>query len=71
MNLANKITLARIFLVPVFLIVLLTEIPEYGSLLAAIIFIVAASTCLLYTSLIVFQILWAWLFILQLEQFYM
>ncbi len=44
MNLANKITLARIFLVPVFLIVLLTEIPEYGSLLAAIIFIVAAST---------------------------
>lgn len=44
MNLANRLTLARIFLVPVFMIILLTRIPKYGDFLAAIIFIIAAST---------------------------
>ncbi|MGI6712825.1 MAG: CDP-diacylglycerol--glycerol-3-phosphate 3-phosphatidyltransferase [Bacillota bacterium] len=44
MNLANRLTLARIFLVPIFMIILLTRIPKYGDYLAAIIFIIAAST---------------------------
>lgn len=44
MNLANKLTLARIFLVPIFMIILLTRIPKYGDFLAAIVFIIAAST---------------------------
>lgn len=43
MNLANKITIARIFLVPVFMIFLLSKIP-YGITIAAIIFIIAALT---------------------------
>lgn len=43
MNLANKITLARIFLVPVFLLILSIKIP-YGDFLAAAVFILAAST---------------------------
>lgn len=43
MNLANKITIARIFLVPVFMIFLLAKIP-YGITIAAFIFIVAALT---------------------------
>lgn len=44
MNLANKVTLARIFLVPIFMLILLTRIPKYGDYLAALIFIIAAST---------------------------
>lgn len=44
MNLANKITVARIFLVPVFMLVLLTRIPMYGDYLAALVFVIAAST---------------------------
>ncbi|MGF7185752.1 CDP-diacylglycerol--glycerol-3-phosphate 3-phosphatidyltransferase [Desulfitispora alkaliphila] len=43
MNLANKLTLMRIFMVPIFMIVLLTRIP-YGQFIAAFIFILAAST---------------------------
>ncbi|TCO79884.1 CDP-diacylglycerol--glycerol-3-phosphate 3-phosphatidyltransferase [Marinisporobacter balticus] len=43
MNLANKLTLARIILVPIFMIVLLNKIP-YGMYIAAIIFTIAAIT---------------------------
>ncbi len=43
MNLANKITVARILLVPVFLYFVLENIP-YGTYIAAAIFVVAAST---------------------------
>ncbi len=43
MNLANKLTLLRIFLVPIFMFVLLIRIP-YGEYIAAVIFIIAAST---------------------------
>lgn len=43
MNLPNLLTMARIFLVPVFLFAILTRLP-YGHLLAAGIFIVAAIT---------------------------
>ncbi|MCT4564119.1 MAG: CDP-diacylglycerol--glycerol-3-phosphate 3-phosphatidyltransferase [Maledivibacter sp.] len=43
MNLANKITIARILLVPVFMFFLLTKIP-YGVAIATIIFIIAALT---------------------------
>lgn len=43
MNLANKLTLSRIFLVPIFMIVLLIRIP-FGEYIAAFIFIIAAST---------------------------
>lgn len=43
MNLANKLTLSRIFLVPVFMFVLLTRI-RFGEYIAAAIFIIAAST---------------------------
>ncbi|MCT4606784.1 MAG: CDP-diacylglycerol--glycerol-3-phosphate 3-phosphatidyltransferase [Marinisporobacter sp.] len=43
MNLANKLTIARILLVPVFMIVLLNKIP-YGMYIAAGIFIIAAIT---------------------------
>lgn len=46
MNLANKLTLFRIFLVPVFMVFLLVDI-TYGSTIAAIIFIVAALTDML------------------------
>jgi CDP-diacylglycerol---glycerol-3-phosphate 3-phosphatidyltransferase len=45
LNLANSITIARILLVPVFLLILLSGIPEpYGDLLAAAVFILAAAT---------------------------
>ncbi len=43
MNLANKITIARILLVPIFMVFLLAKIP-YGVTIASIIFIVAALT---------------------------
>ena len=43
MNLANKITLLRILLIPVFLVILLGNFPM-GQYIAAIIFIVAACT---------------------------
>jgi len=43
MNLANKITIARILLVPIFMVFLLAKIP-YGVTVASIIFIVAALT---------------------------
>ena len=43
MNLANKLTLSRIFLIPLFMLVLLIRIP-FGEYLAALIFIIAAST---------------------------
>ncbi|CDF57966.1 CDP-diacylglycerol--glycerol-3-phosphate 3-phosphatidyltransferase [Thermobrachium celere] len=43
MNLANKITITRIFLVPVFLFFLLVKMP-YGNLTATSIFIIAALT---------------------------
>lgn len=43
MNLANKITISRILLVPIFMIFLLSDIP-YGLTVASIIFIVAALT---------------------------
>ena len=43
MNLANKITIARIFIIPIFIIFLLGEF-SYSNYLAAIIFNIAAST---------------------------
>lgn len=43
MNLANKLTILRILLVPVFMIFLLNKIP-YGVPIAAGIFIIAAIT---------------------------
>jgi len=44
MNLANKLTMARILLVPLFMFVLLVDLIPYREYLAAAIFIVAAST---------------------------
>jgi len=43
MNLANRLTMLRIFLIPIFMFFLLVRIP-YGDIIAAIVFIVAAST---------------------------
>lgn len=44
-NLANAITIARIFLIPVFLVLLLSGIPyPYGDFAAAAVFILAAAT---------------------------
>ena len=44
-NLANIITIARILLIPVFLVLLLSGIPEpYGDIAAAVVFILAAAT---------------------------
>jgi CDP-diacylglycerol--glycerol-3-phosphate 3-phosphatidyltransferase len=43
MNLANRLTMLRIFLIPVFMFFLLVRIP-YGDIIAAFIFIFAAST---------------------------
>lgn len=43
MNLANKLTMLRIFLVPVFLIFFATDIP-YGTFIATFIFIIASIT---------------------------
>lgn len=44
MNLANKLTLLRIILVPVFLIFFLVQGIDYGTIIATIIFIVASVT---------------------------
>lgn len=44
MNLANKLTLIRIFLVPVFLLFMATKDIPYGSFIATFIFILAAVT---------------------------
>ncbi|MEG6615688.1 CDP-diacylglycerol--glycerol-3-phosphate 3-phosphatidyltransferase [Peptococcaceae bacterium 1198_IL3148] len=43
MNLPNRLTMARIFLIPVFLLIVSIKIP-YGDILAAGVFILAAST---------------------------
>lgn len=43
MNLPNKLTLSRIFLIPIFLLIVSVKIP-YGNFLAAGVFILAAST---------------------------
>ncbi len=43
MNLANRVTLARIFLVPIFMFFILIRIP-FGEYIAAAVFILAAST---------------------------
>lgn len=43
MNLANRVTLARIFLVPIFMFFILIRIP-YGEYIAAAVFVLAAST---------------------------
>lgn len=44
MNLANKLTLIRIFLVPVFLLFMATKDIPYGSFIATFIFVLAALT---------------------------
>jgi len=45
LTLANSITIARILLIPVFLVLLLSGIPEpYGDIAAAAVFILAAAT---------------------------
>jgi len=43
MNLANKITLFRVFLVPIFVIVLFSEL-EYATYIAGLIFVIASIT---------------------------
>ncbi|MTI67498.1 MAG: CDP-diacylglycerol--glycerol-3-phosphate 3-phosphatidyltransferase [Firmicutes bacterium] len=43
MNLANKLTIIRIFLIPIFMMFLIFEIPN-GQYIAAVIFIIAAIT---------------------------
>jgi len=43
MNLPNKLTLLRIFMIPIFLLFFLIRIP-YGQYIATVIFIIAAST---------------------------
>lgn len=43
MNLPNKLTIGRIFLIPIFMLFLLVNVP-YGKYLAAFIFVLAAST---------------------------
>jgi CDP-diacylglycerol---glycerol-3-phosphate 3-phosphatidyltransferase len=44
MNLANKLTLARIFLIPIFLIALAVKEVKYSEYIAAGLFVLAAST---------------------------
>ena len=44
MNLANKLTLLRIFLVPLFVIFMILDSNYYGVIIATIIFIIASIT---------------------------
>lgn len=44
MNLANKLTMIRIFLVPVFLVFITVKDIPYGSIIATLVFIIAAIT---------------------------
>lgn len=44
MNIANKITLVRIFLVPVFLFFMLTDFTAYNSIIAFVVFVIATLT---------------------------
>lgn len=44
MNLANKLTIVRIFLVPIFLIFITAQDIPYGTVIATVIFIIAALT---------------------------
>lgn len=44
MNLPNKITIARVFMIPVFLIIYLSQSLPYANLIAAIVFVVACLT---------------------------
>ena len=44
MNLANKLTMIRIFLVPVFLVFIAVKDIPYGSIIATVIFIIASLT---------------------------
>ena len=44
MNLANKLTLGRIFLVPIFLIFIATKNIPYGTFIATFVFILASIT---------------------------
>lgn len=42
MNLPNKITIARVFMIPIFLIIYLTNVLPYSNVIAAVIFVIAA-----------------------------
>ena len=44
MNLANKLTMLRIILVPIFLIFIVVKVIPYGSIIATLIFIIASLT---------------------------
>ena len=44
MNLANKLTVIRIFLIPFFLIFIAVEAIPHGTIIATVIFIIAALT---------------------------
>ena len=44
MNLANKLTMIRIFLVPVFLVFITVKEIPYGSIIATIVFVIASLT---------------------------
>lgn len=44
MNIANKITLIRIFLVPIFVLFMLTDFTEYNSIIAFVVFVIATIT---------------------------